>query len=193
MLTFGDFNRLAAGINNKLMMLINWVLIKALRFDVNNRTYNNTVAGAPGEDNPYEIEQIHNYGFVSRPLPGAEGISVSPIGDPTQSVMITVQDRRYQIEIAEGEVAIYTHKDIDKAHKILLNKDGNIEITGGEIILKDKAKLGAGTLRKLVNEEIIDWADEHKHKYLVEGVPTNTTKPNTSVPSSAKTVDTEAS
>jgi hypothetical protein len=178
--------------NNKLMMLINWVAIKAVKYDEQNKRYLTAVYGAPGQDNEYSVEQVHNYGFTSFPLQGAEGITLSPIGDQTQAVIISAQDRRYQIKIESGEVAIYTHKNLENAHRILLKKDGNIEILGGEVTLSDKVKLGgpSGTLKKLVNESLISWLSTHTHLTAGTGASSPPTEP---IPSNVTTQNTEAS
>lgn len=68
--------------------------------------------GAEPLDN---IEHLEPFGFTSHPVPGAEGIVLAFNGNSSHSVVFCVGDRRYRLEIAEGEVAIYNRHG-DKVH-----------------------------------------------------------------------------
>lgn len=55
-----------------------------------------------------EVERFQDYGLVSRPKAGAEGILLSVMGARGESVIIAVADRRYRLRtLEEGEVALH--------------------------------------------------------------------------------------
>lgn len=68
-------------------------------------------------------EYFQHYGFTSRPLSGAEGIVIQ---DGNVVIQIASDDRRYRIEMQDGEVALYD----DQGQKIHLKRDKEIEISG---------------------------------------------------------------
>lgn len=54
-------------------------------------------------------ELFQQYGFRSRPLKGAEGVLLSLGGNRDHTVVVCVDDRRYQLDLLkDGEVAMYT-------------------------------------------------------------------------------------
>lgn len=65
------------------------------------------------------IERVQNYGLTSHPKPGADVLVVSVSGSREQSVAIVVDDRRYRLNLQEGEVALYD----DLGNKIVLQRD----------------------------------------------------------------------
>jgi len=72
------------------------------------------------------IERFQNYGYTSKPHPGAEGVFVFVGGNRDHGLCIAVDDRRYRLTgLADGEVAIYT----DEGDKIHLKRGNVIEIT----------------------------------------------------------------
>lgn len=74
------------------------------------------------------VDRVQEYGFTSRPLPGAEGVFVSVNGSREHGVIIAVDDRRYRLKsLAPGEVALYT----DEGDKIHFKRGQKIEITSG--------------------------------------------------------------
>ncbi|MBF6030839.1 phage baseplate assembly protein [Pseudomonas sp. P115] len=71
------------------------------------------------------LEHFEPYGFTSRPLPGAEGITAFLGGDRSHGVVLVVADRRYRIlAMEEGEVAVHT----DEGDKIHLKRGRIIDI-----------------------------------------------------------------
>lgn len=73
------------------------------------------------------LARIEPYGFSYRPKPGSQAYLLFPSGDRSYGVAIVVGDKRYQLELAEGEVAIH---DDELHHSITLSRDG-IVIEGG--------------------------------------------------------------
>ena len=72
------------------------------------------------------LVRVVPYGFRHRPKPGAQAYLLFPAGDRSYGVAIVVGDKRYQVDLEEGEVAI--HDDI--GHVIKLGRKG-ISIDGG--------------------------------------------------------------
>jgi len=56
------------------------------------------------------IKRIHNYGFMSRPLPGAKGYLMFIGGDTSRGVAVCIEDERYEIELQPGDVAVLDHR-----------------------------------------------------------------------------------
>lgn len=73
-------------------------------------------------------EFFQHYGYTSRPLAGAEVLFDRQGG---MIIAIASDDRRYRIDLENGEVALYT----DEGDKIHLKRDRIIEIVGGEKII----------------------------------------------------------
>lgn len=105
-------------------------------------------------------ERFQEYGFTSRPHPGAEAIMVSLGGNRTNTVIIAVDDRRYRLKLDNaGDVAVYSsgenylvmraNGDIDCRApgdaRIAIEGDADV-IVGGEARLEgDVARLTSAT------------------------------------------------
>ena len=100
------------------------------------------------------LARIEPYGFSYRPKPGAQVYLAFPAGDRSYGVALVVGDKRYQMELLEGEVAIHDDElnhsiklgrdgivieggshdiTINNAPKVIVN-DGTVEVTGGDVI-----------------------------------------------------------
>jgi phage baseplate assembly protein V len=55
-----------------------------------------------------ETPLVGQYGFSSRPLPGADAITVFVGGNRAKGIVIATNDARYQIDLAPGELAVHT-------------------------------------------------------------------------------------
>lgn len=96
------------------------------------------------------VERFQNYGFTSRPRPGAEGIMVSVGGVRSQGVVIAVDDRRYRLRaMAEGEVAMFD----DLGQLVHLKRDGILVHTALKVVVE------ADTVSVTANSALIDSAD----------------------------------
>jgi len=65
------------------------------------------------------IERFQEYGFSSFPFSGAEALVVFPGGDRSHGIAVAVDDRRFRVQVAEGEVIIYD----DLGQKVHLMRD----------------------------------------------------------------------
>lgn len=57
-----------------------------------------------------KIKRVHNYGFMSRPLPGAKTYNLFIGGTTSRGITVNVEDERHQIELQPGEVAMLDDK-----------------------------------------------------------------------------------
>ncbi|MBU2910044.1 phage baseplate assembly protein V [Vibrio splendidus] len=57
-----------------------------------------------------KIKRVHNYGFMSRPLPGAKTYNLFIGGTTSRGITVNVEDERHQIDLQPGEVAILDDK-----------------------------------------------------------------------------------
>ena len=56
------------------------------------------------------IKRVHNYGFMSRPLPGAKAYTLFVGGDVSRGIAVLIEDERHEIELEPGEVAMLDDK-----------------------------------------------------------------------------------
>ncbi len=80
-----------------------------------------------------DVEHIEPFGFTSHAFSGAEAVVLSFKGNGSHTVAIMVDDKRYKLQIEEGDVAIYNRHG-DKVH---IKDDGNIEIKASIKVLID--------------------------------------------------------
>jgi phage baseplate assembly protein V len=75
---------------------------------------------------------VQQYGVASRPQDGADAIVIFPGGDRSRGIVIAVNDRRYQIDLSPGEVAL--HDDIGQRVKLsrsgIILESPNVSTTG---------------------------------------------------------------
>jgi phage baseplate assembly protein V len=67
-----------------------------------------------------ETPLLQAYGFASRPLPGADVVVLFPGGNRAAGFIVATNDRRYQLEIEEGEAVIHD----DLGQRIHLTRAG---------------------------------------------------------------------
>jgi phage gp45-like len=75
------------------------------------------------------ITQMQHYGFASRPHAMSDHVVIAPGNQPSQTLSIASNDQRYQISLAEGEVAIHDDQGqsvhINRAGITWIDKNGN--------------------------------------------------------------------
>ena len=98
--------------------------------------------GLPGQTLT-NIEMWQHYGFVSRPLAGAEGLAFVRGGT---AFLVADDDRRYRVEIENGEVALYS----DEGTVVRLGRGKVVQVDGA-----DEINLGGdkASLKRLVTYE----------------------------------------
>lgn len=71
------------------------------------------------------VEHFEPFGHTSRPLPGAEHVTVFLDGDRSHGITIVVADRRFRLTgLEEGESALYDAY----GNKVHLKKDGTMAV-----------------------------------------------------------------
>ena len=78
----------------------------------------------PGGEDLADIEHLEPFGFTSHAKPGAEAIVLAFNGNGSHSVALLVGDRKYRLEVSEGDTAIYNANG-DHLH---LKADGSAEM-----------------------------------------------------------------
>lgn len=71
------------------------------------------------------IKRVHNYGFMSRPLPGAKGYTLFVGGDTSRGIAVCIEDERHEMELEPGDVAMLD----DKGNLIHFHRGGIKVIT----------------------------------------------------------------
>ena len=81
-----------------------------------------------------ETPLLQAYGFASRPLPGADVVVLFPGGTRAAGFIVATNDRRYQVDIEEGEAVIHD----DLGQQIHLTRAGiDIDGAGQPITLRN--------------------------------------------------------
>lgn len=68
--------------------------------------------------------RVQEYGLTSKPLPGAQMVTLFLDGNHDNGVVIAVDDQRFRLVLEDGEVSLYN----DKASKVHLKKNGQIHV-----------------------------------------------------------------
>jgi phage baseplate assembly protein V len=79
------------------------------------------------------IERVEPYGFSYRPKPGAQTWLLFPAGDRSYGVAIVIGDKRYNMTLQEGEVALHD----DEGNYVHIKRDGVIEVKAAEKVIAD--------------------------------------------------------
>lgn len=78
-----------------------------------------------------DLERVQDYGFASRPLAGAETVTLWLNGKRDVALVIATADRRYRLTLNEGEVALYTDEDQETGgHRLVLKRGQVVEMRG---------------------------------------------------------------
>jgi phage baseplate assembly protein V len=77
------------------------------------------------------LDRIEPYGLSYHPKPGSRAHLVFPSGDRTHGIALVIGDARYQMELAEGEVALHD----DQGNHVLLKRGGIIEAVANSKVI----------------------------------------------------------
>ncbi|OEE30742.1 baseplate assembly protein [Vibrio genomosp. F10 str. ZF-129] len=111
------------------------------------------------------IKRVHNYGFMSRPLPEAKAYNLFIGGVTARGITVNVEDERYQIDLKPGEVAMlddkgnlvhFTEEGIKLKAPTKIVFDTPLSEFAGDVDIKGKATGGSGEFGGIVVET-------HKH------------------------------
>lgn len=124
------------------------------------------------------IRRVEPYGFSYRPKPGCQTYLLFPSGDRSYGVAIVIGDKRYQMELVEGEVALHD----DENNYVHIKRGGIIEVKAATKVVADTplfetthdVKIG-GNLDVIggltVNGKNV--SDSHTHTSNAPGSPTS--------------------
>ena len=113
-------------------------------------------------------EYFQHYAFTSRPLPGAEIIIIR---EGNHILAIASDDRRYRVQLEEGEMAIYT----DEGDKIHLKRDRKIHVVSGSEVTLYCPQINLGDdraleyIRHLIDDRLLALYNGHKHDGVAPG------------------------
>lgn len=122
-----DVRRLLAPVARRLRLLVSRGVVRAVADTPRLQTVQLDLLADESRDN---VERFQNYGFTAHPHPGAEAIVVAVGGSRDHLVAIAVDDRRYRLSLAEGEVALYD----DLGHVVHLTRAGIVIDGGGHLV-----------------------------------------------------------
>lgn len=75
-----------------------------------------------------DVEHFEPFGFTSKPLAGAEHVTIFMDGDRSHGITLVVADRRYRLQgLADGEAALHDAFG-NKAH---FKADGTLDVVAG--------------------------------------------------------------
>lgn len=79
------------------------------------------------------IKRVEPYGFSYRPKPGCQSYLLFPAGDRSYGVAIVIGDRRYQLDLDQGEVALHD----DEGNHVHIKRGGVIEAKAATKVIAD--------------------------------------------------------
>lgn len=79
------------------------------------------------------INRVEPYGFSYRPKPGCQTYLVFPSGDRSYGVAIVIGDKRYQMDLEEGECGIHD----DEGNWVHIKRGGVIEVKAATKVVAD--------------------------------------------------------
>lgn len=114
-----------------------------------------------------ETPLLGQYGFSSRPLPGADAILVFVAGNRAKGIVIATNDARYQIELAPGELAIHT----DEGDFIHMRRGGIIGVKAATELAIDTPLLTSTGRIEAAGDVLADGISlmGHKHDQVRSG------------------------
>jgi len=124
------------------------------------------------------IRRVEHYGLSTRALPGCQAYIVFPSGDRSYGVALVVGDKRYQMDLEGGEVALHD----DQGNYVAIKRDGNIEVKATTKVLIDsplvetKQNLKVGGDVEIVGGLTVNGknvSDTHTHTSAAPGSPTS--------------------
>ena len=151
------WNTLSAPLMTRIQMMV----ARATITRVDDTTGIQSVQAEGLADEVLEAERVQNYGFTSRPHPGAEAVVVFQGGLRSHGLAIAVDNRRYRLKaLEEGEVAMFD----DLGQSIVLTRDGiRIETAKSiEVIAAEGFKVTAPDIELIGNVVVGGEAGEGK-------------------------------
>jgi len=103
------------------------------------------------------LARVEPYGFSYRPKPGCQPYLVFPGGDRSYGLALVIGDKRYQMELEEGEVALHD----DQGQSVRLGRSGIvIDGAGKPVTITNTPEVLADTPLFKCSGEIMDNAGQ---------------------------------
>lgn len=106
---------------------------------------------------------LAQYGLATRPQPGAQAVVLFLTGDRSRGLVIATNDARYQLELAEGEVALHD----DLGQRIHLTQQGIVIDGGGRAVrIQGAPEVIADTAQLTVTGDVVAGGislTQHRH------------------------------
>ena len=127
-------SRLLEPLRQRIMLMLARAVLKIVEDDHGLQRVQIAVLAKETRGN---VERFQQYGFTAVPLEGAEALAVFLGGNRDHPIVVAIDDRRKRFRpIASGEVAMYTHENVDGDHRFHLKKDRDAELALGRDLLK---------------------------------------------------------
>lgn len=79
------------------------------------------------------IDRVEPYGFSYRPKKGCRAYILFPAGDRARGFALVIGDKRYQMDLSDGEVAVHD----DEGNHMHLKRGGTIEVKAATKVIAD--------------------------------------------------------
>lgn len=79
------------------------------------------------------ISRVQPYGYSYRPKAGCQTYLVFPAGDRSYGIALIIGDKRYQMDLKDGEVALHD----DEGNHVHIQRGGVIEVKASAKVLAD--------------------------------------------------------
>lgn len=120
-----EFAKLLGPYARRLGNLVSRGAVSAVKSTTKMQTLQLRLMSDEQKDN---VEHFEPFGFTSKPLAGAEHVTLFFDGDRSHGVTVVVADRRYRLTtLADGEVALHDAY----GNKVHLKADGTLAIVAG--------------------------------------------------------------
>lgn len=147
-----NLSRFLSPIKKRIFNMIARGVIKSIKEGGNLRAQMSLLA----EETLDNLEILQDYGFTSKPLSGAEGVVIFPAGDKSHGLVIATGDRRYRLEIENGEVALFD----DLGSKVHLKRGGTVEVScSTKVLLTTPLVEATANMKVNGNLEVVGTSD----------------------------------
>lgn len=142
-----------------------------------------------GETLP-KVRRVEPYGLSYRPKPGCEVYMVFPGGDRAHGIALVIGDRRYQMNLVEGEVALHDDEGnyvklgrggvatVKAATEVvvdapLVRTAGDLQVAGALTVAGGMAVMGGAQISGALLHDGVSVGHGHTHTTTVNGSPTS--------------------
>jgi len=117
-----EFAKLLGPFARRLGNLVSRGVVSSVNSTAKMQTLQLRLMADEAKDN---VEHFESFGHTSKPMPGAEHVTLFLDGDRSHGVTVVVADRRYRLTgLADGESALYDAF----GNKVHLKADGTLEV-----------------------------------------------------------------